>query len=85
MFRVTCYQLAEQYTMGQQDTEAIAVEETSDLETKSPESTVQTIQSKDSLPLSLVDDNEMIILDSFPEEVNLDAVVEQDRIIEERD
>ena len=78
------YKLAEQYTKEQQDTGAIAGE-TSDLETKVPESTVQTTPSKDSLPLSLIDGNEMIIQDSFPEEVNLDDAVQQDRIIEERD
>ena len=74
--------LAEQHTKEQQDTEAVAGK-TSNLETKVPESTVQTV--KDSLPLSLADVNEMIIQDSFPEEVNLDAIVEEGGNIEEED
>ena len=68
--------------IAEQDTEAVAGK-TSDLETKVPESTVQTV--KDSLPLSLADVNEMIIQDSFPEEVNLDAIVKEGGNIEEED
>ena len=84
MFCVICHlcKLVAQYKKEQQNTEA---GETCDLETKVPESTVQATQSKDSLPLLLVDGNEMIIQDSLSEEVNLDDAVQQDRIIEERD
>ena len=55
----------------------------SDFDTKVPCSTVVATQSKDSLTLSLVDAKETITHDSFPEEIVLDAKVEDGNIDEE--
>ena len=76
--------LAEQYTKGQQDTDAIGAE-TSDLDTDIPEPTLETTQSKESLPLSLIGVNETIIQDSYPDDFLLEDTVEPTGIIEGKD
>ena len=48
------------------------------LDTNVPEPTAEATQSKDSLPLSLVDGSEIIVQDSFPGGVNLDATIEEE-------
>ena len=73
---------AEQYTKEQQDAESFAGQ-TSDLDTKVPESTAEA--AKTSLPLSLIDANETIIQDSFSEEFLSDATAEQTVVVEGKD
>ena len=76
-FYLLC-KLTEQYTKELQDTEDINGE-TLDIVQKVPESNVEAIVSKDSVTLSLLDDvNEMVVQDSFPEEVNANVTVEAD-------
>ena len=75
--------LIEQYTKEQLDTEATGGE-TSNLDTKNPESSAEA--TKDSVALSLLDDvREMVVHDSFPEEVHLDDTIEVDVEIEGKD
>ena len=85
LFSLLLHKFTEQYTGEQQDTDGICGE-TPDLDTKILESTVEVTESKDSTPLALVEGaNEMIIQDSFSEEVNLDITVEADGVIEGMD
>ena len=78
-FYLRC-KLTEQYTKEQQDTEAIGGE------TKAIESSEKTTQFKDSVLLSLPDNvTEIVLQDSFPEEVISDFAVEADGIIEGKD
>ena len=77
--------LTEQYAKEQLDTEALSGK-TSNLDIKVPESTVEVTLSKNSLSLSLLDDvDEVVVQDSFPEEVHLDVTVESDDITEGKD
>ena len=71
--RILC-KLVEQHTEEQQDTETVDGE-TSYLDINVPEATAQ---AKDSLPLLLVDENEIIVQDSCPGGVNLDATIEEE-------
>ena len=76
-FYLLC-KLTEQYTKELHVTEDIN-RETLDLVQKVPESNVEAIVSKDSVALSLLDDvNEMVVRDSFPEEINVDVTTEAD-------
>ena len=74
--RILC-KLVEQHTEEQQDTEAVDGE-TSYLDTNILEETAEATQSKDSLPLLLVNGNEIIVQDSNPDGVNLDATIEEE-------
>ena len=76
-FYLLC-KLTEQYTKELQDTEDINGE-TLDIVQKVPELNVEAIVSKDSVTFSLLDDvNEMVVQDSFPEEINVNVTVEAD-------
>ena len=77
--------LLEKYTEEQQDVHTIS-EIVSDFDTKGLDSTAETTESKQSVPLSLVDDiGEIIIQDSVPEEVTLYVILEDGKEIEEKD
>ena len=59
---------------------------TLDLDTKISESKIEAIESKDNIPLALVDKfSEMIVQDSFPEEYNLGVNVVADDVVERTD
>ena len=74
--------LLEQYIEEQQDVHTIA-EVVSDFDIKDLESATE---SKESVPLSLVDDIcEITIQDSIPEEVILDVILEDEKEIEAKD
>ena len=75
--------LTDQETKEQKDTADIDGD-TSDLDTTVSEPPVEAIQSKDSLTLSLVDVNEMIIKDSFSEDIHLNATAEETGVIQEK-
>ena len=76
-FYLLC-KLTEQYTKELHVTEDIN-RETLDIVQKVPDSNVEAFVSKDTIALSLLDDvNEMVVQDSFPEEINVDVTVEAD-------
>ena len=82
---VSTLKLLEQYTEEQQDAHTIT-EVVSNLDTKGLESAAEATESKESVPLSLVDDIcEIIIQDSIPEEVIFDVILEDEREIEAKD
>ena len=76
-FPRTLCKLVEQPTEEQQGTEAVDGE-TSYLDKNVPEETAEATQSKDSLPLLLVNGNEIIVQDSNPDGVSLDATTEEE-------
>ena len=74
----------EQYTKEQESTDVVAGE-ISNLETKDLESAQEATQTKESVPLSLVDDVvEIVVQDSVPEEVVLYAILDDEGEIVEK-
>ena len=77
--------LLEQYTEHQQDVHTIT-EFVSDFDAKGLESAAEATESRETVPLSLVDDiGEIIIQDSIPEEVILDVILEDEKELEGKD
>ena len=80
----TTLKFLEEYTGEQQDVHTIA-EVVSDFDTKGLESVAEATESKESVPLSLVDNiGEIIIQDSIPEEVIL-VILEDEKEIKGKD
>ena len=70
-----CVHITEQF-IGKQEGTASAVETASDVDLKALEPAVEASQIKDNVTLSLTDDvMEVIVHDSLPEDISLDATV----------
>ena len=70
-----CVHITEQFTSEQEGT-VPAVEAASDVDSNALELAVEASQIKDNVPLSLSDDvMELIVQDSFPEDISLDTTV----------
>ena len=81
---IPCHLLCKFAEQKTKEQKAIAGK-TSNLDTKVLESAVDATESTDRLTLSLVDVNEVTIQDSTPEEVKMDAAVQQHGDIEGKD